>query len=149
MKKFLLPHRFKKIGLLLLPLGSFLWVAGQLGLFNSILNVLGFRYPGFQLILITGFFSFLAGIYFLIFSKEKTEDEYIQHTRLESFHFAALFQLIFFVVLFFGMAIFSLEPGGESAFMLLLAGAIILFWLAYIFRFSYILHVKNRITRDS
>ena len=107
MKKFLLPHRFKKMGLLLLPLGSFLWVAGQLGVFNSLLNALGFRYPGFQLILITGFFSFLAGIYFLIFSREKTEDEFIQHIRLESFHFAALFQLIFFVVLFIDIPILS------------------------------------------
>lgn len=148
MKKFLLPHRFKKMGLLLLPLGSLSWVAGQLGVFNSLLNALGFRYPGFQLILITGFFSFLAGIYFLIFSREKTEDEFIQHIRLESFHFAALFQLIFFVVLFLGMAIFSLEPGGESAFLLLLAGSILLFWLAYIIRFNYILHVKNRVTRE-
>lgn len=148
MRKFLLPHRFKKMGMMLFPLGLLLWLSGQLGYFNPLLTALQFRWPGFQLILITGFFSFLAGIYFLIFSKEKTEDEYIQLIRLESFHFAALFQLIFFVVLFLGMAIFSLEPGGESALMLILAGAILLFWLAYIIRFNYILHVKNRNTRD-
>lgn len=148
MTRFLLPHRYKKTGMLLLPLGLFLWISGQSGLFNPMLTYLHFRWPGFQLILITGFFSFLAGIYFLIFSREKTEDEYIQLIRLESFHFAALFQLIFFVVLFLGMAIFSLEPGGESAFMLILTGAILLFWLAYIIRFNYILHVKNRNTRD-
>lgn len=136
------------MGMMLFPLGLLLWVSGQLGYFNPVLTALQFRSPGFQLILITGFFSFLAGIYFLIFSKEKTEDEYIQLIRLESFHFAALFQLIFFVVLFLGMVIFSLEPSGESAFMLILAGAIILFWLAYIIRFNYILHVKNRITRE-
>ncbi|HOZ68705.1 MAG TPA: hypothetical protein PLU11_12030 [Chitinophagaceae bacterium] len=148
MMKFLLPHRFKKMGMLLLPLGLFLWVGGQSGLFNTLLTSLHFRRPGFQLILITGFFSFLAGIYFLIFSKEKKEDEFIRHIRLESFHFAALFQLLFFVLLFLVMAIFSLEPGGESAFMLLLAGAILLFWLSYIIRFNYILHIKNRVTRE-
>ena len=148
MMKFLLLHRFKKMGMLLLPLGLFLWVGGQSGLFNTLLTSLHFRRPGFQLILITGFFSFLAGIYFLIFSKEKKEDEFIRHIRLESFHFAALFQLLFFVLLFLVMAIFSLEPGGESAFMLLLAGAILLFWLSYIIRFNYILHIKNRVTRE-
>ncbi len=148
MTKLLLPHRFKKIGMLILPLGMFLWISGQLGLFNPILTSLRFRWPGFQLILITGFFSFLAGIYFLIFSKEKKEDEFIQHIRLESFHFAALFQLIFFVLLFLVMAIFSLDRGGESALILILAGAIFLFWLAYIIRFNFILHVKNRVTRE-
>jgi hypothetical protein len=149
MTRFLLPTRFKKLGLLFLPMGMFLWIGGQLGVFNSMLNTLHFRQPGFQMILITGFFTFLAGIYFLMFSKEKTEDEFIMRIRLESFHFAALFQLIFFVLLFSGMAIFSIEPGSESAFILILSGVILLFWLAYIIRFNYTLHVKNRVTRES
>jgi hypothetical protein len=148
MKKFLLPHRFKRMGLLLFPSGLFLWIGGQLGVFNSVLNTLHFRQPGFQLILITGFFSFLAGIYFLMFSKEKTEDEFIMKIRLESFYFAALSQLILFVLVFSGLAIFSIEPGGESAFILILSGAILLFWLAYIIRFNFILHVKNRNTEE-
>lgn len=148
MMKFLLPHRFKKTGLLLLPLGMVLWIGGQLGLFNPLLNSMQLRWPGFQIILITGFFSFLAGVYFLMFAKEKTEDEFILKIRLESFQFAALFQLLFLIVLFTSMAVFSLDPGDESVFILLLAGLILLYWLAYIIRFNYVLHIKNRVTRE-
>lgn len=148
MMKFLLPHRFKKTGLLLLPLGMVLWIGGQLGLFNPLLNSMQLRWPGFQIILIMGFFSFLAGVYFLMFAKEKTEDEFILKIRLESFQFAALFQLLFLIVLFTSMAVFSLDPGDESVFILLLAGLILLYWLAYIIRFNYVLHIKNRVTRE-
>lgn len=148
MMKFLLPHRFKKTGLLLLPLGMVLWIGGQLGLFNPLLNSMQLRWPGFQIILIMGFFSFLAGVYFLMFAKEKTEDEFILKIRLESFQFAALFQLLFLIVLFTSMAVFSLDPGEESVFILLLAGIILLYWLAYIIRFNYVLHIKNRVTRE-
>lgn len=148
MMKFLLPHRFKKTGLLLLPMGMILWIGGQLGLFNPLLNSMQLRWPGFQIILIMGFFSFLAGVYFLMFAKEKTEDEFILKIRLESFQFAALFQLLFLIVLFTSMAVFSLDPGDESVFILLLAGLILLYWLAYIIRFNYVLHIKNRVTRE-
>ena len=91
-------------------------------------------------IAILSFFAFLAGIYFVTFSKEKVEDEMVQRTRLDSFQFAALAQIIFIIISFLFMLLFK-EPG-EGGLMLFFITTILFFWVCFIARFNYILHVK-------
>ncbi len=64
----------------------------------------------------------------------------VQHTRLESFQFAALVQLISIILSFLSMLILG-EPG-EGGLMLFFIILIFLFWLSFIFRFNYTLHIK-------
>src|SRR5690606_13503058 len=101
--KFLLPHRFKKIGTVIAPLGLCLWLVMQLGYLKSLLiSIFGqlngsYEWSAYHIIniaaAILGFLSFLAGLYFVSFSKEKIEDELVQKTRLDSFQFAAFLQI--------------------------------------------------------
>jgi len=142
--KFLLPNHFKRIGAFISPLGLILWVAGQRGIFNSFLTNLNLKAFGMPFILILSFFSFLFGLYFIVFAKEKTEDEYISKIRLESFQLAALFQLVFFICSFVFMLVFRTEPGGDNQMMIFLILSILLFWIFYIIRFNYLLHWKQR-----
>ena len=101
----LLPHSFKKIGAVIAPLGLLVWLLMQYGFVTRFLiwcfgaddNPESSYYPARLVIGFASFFSFLAGIYFLTFSKEKVEDEMIQRARLESFQFAALAQIIFII----------------------------------------------------
>ena len=144
--RILLPHRFKTIGTFIAPLGLAGWIVGQLGVFDPLLNSINLKYPGIQIILIISFFSFLLGLYFISFGKEKREDEYISQKRLESFQLAALFQLVFFIGSFLFMLISKTEPSGESQMMLFLVLAILLFWIFYIMRFNYLLHWKQHST---
>lgn len=147
--KFLLPHRFKQLGAVLAPLGLMGWLAMQLGWVKQILVFLfGFLTDPVVIrninifVAAVSFFSFLAGIYMLAFSKEKIEDEMVQRTRLESFQFAAVMQLLAVILGFVIMAL-NKEPeeGGMMLFFLSLVG---LFWLSFIGRFNYILHLKLR-----
>src|SRR5688572_18297117 len=95
----LLPHTFKKFGAVIAPLGFTLWILLQFGFITRFLiwtlgkNHINISEPPYYTarlaIGLISFFSFLAGIYFLTFSKEKVEDEMIQRARLESFQFAA------------------------------------------------------------
>lgn len=150
--KFLLPHRYKKIGVVLTPLGFALWLAMQLGCINSLLvRIFGHSETGYVrspyhvinvTMAILGFFAFLGGFYFMIFSKEKIEDEMVQRTRLDSFQFAAFIQIIFLVAGFLFM-LFAGDPG-ESGMMLFFIALVALFWLSFIGRFNYVLHVKYR-----
>lgn len=64
----------------------------------------------------------------------------IQRTRLDSFQFAALIQLLFIIIGFLSMLIFK-EPDKEGL-MLFFISVIILFWLCFIGRFNYILQIK-------
>ena len=147
--KFLLPHRFKRLGAVLAPLGLMGWIAMQTGWVKKILVFL-FDLSADQLLArnlnilmaAVSFFSFLAGIYMLAFSKERIEDEMVQRTRLESFQFAAVMQLLAVILGFAIMAIYK-EPreGGMMLFFISLVG---LFWLSFIGRFNYILHLKLR-----
>lgn len=91
---------------------------------------------------IISFFSFLAGVYFVTFSKEKIEDEMVQRTRLDSFQFAALMQIIS-IICGFLFVLFAGDPG-ESGMMLFFILLVFLFWVFFIGRFNYILHVKLR-----
>ena len=91
-------------------------------------------------IAILSFFSFLVGIYFVTFSKEKIEDEMVQKTRLDSFQFAAITQIVFIIISFLCMLFFD-EPN-EGGLMLFFITTIFLFWFSFIGRFNYILHIK-------
>ena len=147
--KFLLPHRFKIIGAIIAPAGFFLWLAMQFGYISKILvNTLveptttSSHQVVNVMVAIISFFSFLSGIYFVTFSKEKIEDEMVQRTRLESFQFAAIIQIIFMIAGFLLM-LFAGDPG-ESGMMLFFIVLVFLFWLTFIGRFNYMLHVKLR-----
>jgi hypothetical protein len=146
MRRFLLPYKFKYWGIFMFPLGFMAWTAGQLEYFHPFLKSVNFLFPGFQIILLISFFSFLLGLYFLVFSKEKKEDEFILKVRLESSQFAALLQLSFFICSFIYMAISRKEPGGREleGWMLFLLLSIFIFWLSYVIRFNFILF-RNRL----
>ncbi|MFN9494260.1 MAG: hypothetical protein ACK57D_14515 [Sphingobacteriales bacterium] len=147
--KFLLPHRFKRIGAIMAPVGLLGWLLMQMGWIKKML-VLLFDLSDDQLLTrnlntlaaAVSFFSFLAGIYMVSFSREKIEDEMVQRTRLESFQFAAVMQLLAVILGFAFMAVYK-EPreGGMMLFFISLVG---LFWLSFIGRFNYILHLKLR-----
>ena len=147
--KFLLPHRFKRIGAIMAPVGLLGWLLMQMGWIKKML-VLLFDLSADQLLTrnlntlaaAVSFFSFLAGIYMVSFAREKIEDEMVQRTRLESFQFAAVMQLLAVILGFAFMAVYK-EPreGGMMLFFISLVG---LFWLSFIGRFNYILHLKLR-----
>lgn len=151
MKSFI-PHRYKRPGAIMIPLGFTLWMLMQLGYIKKIL-VYFFGEPELNYVstvynivnavaAVIGFFSFLAGIFFITFSKERVEDEMVQRTRLDSFQFAAYIQLIAVIIGF--LFILIMGEKGESRLMFFLAFFIILFWISFIARFNYILHVKYR-----
>lgn len=147
--KFLLPHRFKKIGAIIAPLGFLLWVCMQRGVVTWLLSLLftentvllsDAQYHFINVVVaIASFLSFLGGIYFVTFSKEKIEDELVQRTRLDSFQFAALVQILIIIAGFILMLLIK-EPG-KDGMVLFFAGVVFLFWLAFIGRFNYVLHV--------
>ncbi len=146
MNKFLLPHHFKFKGAVLFPAGIAVWICGQSGYFNHLLKQLQLKEAGLPFLLTISFFSFLFGLYFLVFSKEKKEDEFISKIRLESFQVAAITQLVFFIASFLYMLIFKKEPGGDAGLMLFLLAALFLFWLVYVIRFNFVIRkmtVKN------
>jgi hypothetical protein len=148
--KYLLANRFKKIGSIIAPLGFFLWLCMQFGYITKLLTLLfgestneqtTFLYHQTNVIIATiSFFGFLAGIYFVTFSKEKIEDEMVERTRLESFQFAAIFQLLFIIVGFLSILIFG-DPN-EGGLMLFFIVIIFTFWLSFICKFHYTLHFK-------
>jgi hypothetical protein len=129
--KFLLPHQFKKAGLVMASLGFALWLCMQFKITNRFFAFInlkeittvtdGIGHSSYALtntiVAIISFFSFLAGMYFLSFSKEKVEDEMISKIRLSSFQFAAFCQL-FFIFCFAYMAISKKEPEGDGGFLL-------------------------------
>lgn len=147
---FLLPNCFKKTGAIIAPIGLLLWLCMQKGIITRVLSFVFGESPEAQtsppfhianvIIAIISFFSFLGGIYFITFSKEKIEDEMVQRTRLDSFQFAALVQIIIIIIGFLVMLLFK-EPG-EDGLMLFFLSVISLFWLCFIGRFNYILHIK-------
>lgn len=148
--KLLLPHRYKKIGAVIAPMGLGFWLAMQLGYITKALtHFFGEQenlstvsaYHSIKVVVaIISFFSFLGGIYFVTFSREKVEDEMVQRTRLDSFQFAALIQIIVTIAGFVFMLLAG-EPG-EGGLMLFFIGLIFLFWLSFIGRFNYMLHIR-------
>jgi hypothetical protein len=138
----LLPHRFKRVGAIIAPLGFLLWLAMQVGLITKISQFLGFTEPYYLNVgvAVLGFLSFLFGTYALTFSKEKIEDEMIRNVRLESFQFAALLQIVFLILGLVWIAIMD-NPPKDGGLMLFFIVAIFIFWITYIIRFNYIVHV--------
>ena len=82
-------------------------------------------------------------MYFITFSRERIEDEMVQRTRLDSFQFAALIQMIA-IILGFSVMIVYQEPRGDAGMMIFFITIIFLFWISLIIRFNYILHFKLR-----
>lgn len=146
--KLLLPNKFKKYGFFMASLGLVTWLAMQFGIVkNLLLFLLGESTPAIHSISVSvaiiSFFSFLSGMYFLVFSKEKVEDEMIQTTRLESFQFAALVQIICIIIGFLSILIFK-EPG-EGGLMLFFIALLFIFWLSFIGRFNYMTHIRIKL----
>ena len=142
--KLLLPHRFKKVGVVTAPAGILIWVCLQKGLFNELFShVFDSNGTAYAVVAILSFFSFLGGIYFITFSKEKIEDEMVQRVRLDSFQFAALAQIICMIFGFLSMLLLG-EPEDDGGLLLFFLTTITLFWLCFIVRFNYILHVRFR-----
>jgi hypothetical protein len=139
---YLLPNRFKKIGLFLLPIGLIIWISIQQGLFKSELN-----HTNKVLILTLSFLSFLFGLYFILFSKEPIEDEFIERVRLKSFQISSITQMAFFLISFNIMMIFNIEPSGDSGLSIFFLFSIILFWIMYILIFNYTL-INNKSKLD-
>lgn len=150
--KFLLPHKFKRAGLMLAPAGILFWLLMQTGKITSLLILVtgidtSHGVPGYfnainSGVAIAGFFGFLAGLYFIAFSREPVEDEMIQTTRLESFQFAALVQFVVIIAGFLCMLFFQ-EPK-ETGMMLFFIGIVLSFWICFISRFNYIMHSRGR-----
>ena len=134
------------------PLGFCLWLAMQLGYIKNVLIYFfgqqdnGYAWSAYHVVnavaAILGFCSFLAGLYFVTFSKEAVEDEMVQKTRLDSFQFAAFLQIIVTIAGFLFM-LFAGDPG-EGGMMVFFIVLVFLFWLSFIGRFNYILHVKYK-----
>ena len=131
---FLLPNRFKKIGIILFPIGLIIWMITQRGLLNTDLN------HTMKVITLTlSFFSFLFGLYFTTFSKEPIEDEYINSIRLKSFQISSITQIVFFLISLTLMFILNIEPNGDGGLSLFLLSSIILYWTLYMIIFNYTL----------
>lgn len=150
--KLLLPHRYKKIGAVMAPLGFIIWLLMQWGYLTRLLISVfgqsaaadaGTPYHGANVTAaVLGFFSFLAGLYLVAFSKEKVEDEMVKSTRLHSFQFAAFLQLIVTIAGFLFIALAG-DPS-EGRMMLFFIGLLLSFWVSFIGRFNYMLHFKYR-----
>ena len=138
----LLPHRYKRIGLIIAPTGFLLWIIMQIGLITDFSQFIGLSNPKLLNVsfAILGFFAFLFGMYALSFSKEKIEDEMIKNVRLESFQFAAILQILFLIV---GLTCvgFMKNPPKDAGMMFFFIIAIFIFWITYIIRFNYIVHI--------
>ena len=135
---FLLPNRFKKVGIFFFPIGIIVWVLTQRGLFSTDLN-----HQMKVLILTLSFFSFLFGLYFITFSKEPIEDEYINSVRLKSFQISSITQMAFFLIYFLLIFILNIEPHGDAGLSIFLLSSIILYWLMYMIIFNYILFINK------
>lgn len=130
--KYLLPNHYKSLGAIMMPVGLLTWCLTQIGIFN---NILIFHWLTVTVLTIS-FFSFLSGMYFLVFSKEKQEDEYITSLRLQSFQLAAFIQLSFFLISFLIMFLFNTQPSHDAGLALFFMSSIFLFWLGYITYFN-------------
>jgi hypothetical membrane protein len=133
-----------------MPAGLIVWIWGQLKLSqDSMAKVfIGIAPENAHLlkviILVISFFSCLTGMLFLVFSKEKEEDEYVVGLRLKSFQLAAFVQMAFFLLAFLYMFLFKKELSGDAGLELFLIASIFLFWFSYIFCFHFAI-IKNKL----
>ncbi len=135
--RFLLSYQFKKAGALMAPLGFLIWALLQRN------NILDDEHNTIKTgLLILGFCSFMIGMFFLVLSREKIEDEYTQKVRLESYQFAAILQFAILFTLTI-LAIVSENRLGVFVFEQIPVFLIILFWVIYFIRFNWILHFSK------
>jgi Na+/H+-dicarboxylate symporter len=147
MQRLLLPNYYKRIGLYLVPAGFLMWCITQMGAFNEVLitNPHGISWR-FVTVLSVSFFSFLFGLYFLAFSREKKEDEYIRDLRLQSFQLSGMVQLALTILSFVGMFVFVDNP--DDFLIGLLTFAMLLFWIFYILHFNYTLYRNKKMMNE-
>lgn len=122
----------------MVSLGFIAWAAIQQGTLDSVLPA-GGSWQRVAL-LVLSFFSFLFGLYFLVFAKERNEDEYINNLRLKSFQTAAFSQLVFLILAFVYMFVSGSEPAGDAGLELFLLLTLFLFWICYIVHFNYTMY---------
>ena len=99
------------------------------------------------IILAIAFFSFLIGLVFLVLSREKTEDEYTQKVRLDSYQFAAMFQFVILLSLTI-LVIFFENRFGKLVFEKNAILLILVFWLVYFVRFNWILYSSKSFRKE-
>lgn len=159
--RFLLPYRFKRMGAFMAPLGFIGWLWAQLdgmvpfvkwlippkGEIFTHHGVTENQFWPMVAFMIVCFTSFLIGMAFLVFAKEKYEDEYTQRVRLESFQFSAIAQFIILFVLIITALVAELADKnsnlGITVFEVLPILLILLFWIIYFTRFNWILHFSK------
>ena len=123
--------------MLLIPFGLIIWCLTQLGYFNWIIkNQINNANQLYSGVLIISFFSFLIGLYFLVFVKEKKEDEFIASIRLISFQRATFIQFVYFFLAFLFMLLIKKEPSGDKGLEMFLIISILSFWLFYVLHFN-------------
>lgn len=115
--KILLPHYFQKIGwLLFIPAVILGFLALSIEFEFSWFEIAGIRESGFLVSSEENFTNELAiigiflSLFFIAFSKEQQEDEYIQKMRLDSILFACYGYFLFNVlgaIVFYGLDYFS------------------------------------------
>lgn len=165
--RFLLSYRFKRIGAYMALLGFIGWLWAQLDGMVPIVKWLIppkgeiFTHQGVTenqfwpmvAFMIICFTSFLLGMAFLIFAKEKQEDEYTQRVRLESFQFSAIAQFIILFILIVTAIVSELADKnshlGITVFEVLPILLILLFWIVYFIRFNWILHFSSLLTKST
>lgn len=147
MQRLLLPNHYKRIGLYLVPAGFLVWCITQMGAFDAILKTsphgISWRLVA---VLSISFFSFLFGLYFLAFSKEKNEDEYIGGLRLQSFQLSGMVQLALTILSFISIFVFADDP--DRLFIALLTLVMLFFWVFYILHFNYTLYRNNKMMNE-
>lgn len=128
---YLLPHKYKKIGVVIFPIGLILWILIQKRMLNLEMST-SLR----TIALTVSFFTALFGIYFSFFSKEPIEDEYIQSVRLKSFQLSSLFQMLFFLITFLAMYFLKIEPTSDGEMSIYLISSIVIYWVFYLVYFN-------------
>ena len=139
----LLPNQFKKIGVLLFPLGLIIWILTQQGTID-----LSYNHSLKVIVLVVSFFSFLFGLYCSLFSREPVEDEYINSVRLKSFQISSITQMIYFLITFTLMFLLKIEPNGDGGLVIYLLSSIVLYWIMYLLIFNFTLIMNKTKLND-
>lgn len=144
------------------PIGFICWVLAQLHVFDSIVRTIipargqidtPWNLAATQFWFLVGFMvvmfcAFLLGMLFIVFAREKVEDEYTSKVRLESYQFAAFtqFALLFILIVWTIVATLVNKDSRMDivVFSQLPIFLILLFWIIYFIRFNFILYVSKK-----
>lgn len=152
---YLLPHRFKIPGWVLFIVGAFLGILCLLNFEPAFLDLNVFGYGSTPLFISsTNHFDFfqnnildelaslllISGAIFIVFSKEKIEDEYISKIRLDS--------LVWAVYINYFILILTIIFVYDLAFLTILVFNMFTVLFFFILRFNWILYKTNKIKRD-